>query len=135
MNFQELIILLPCHSLEDFPLHHEGDDAAGLLAAWTALWHPAFIHSAGKTPTWHRADDPPAELAGKLIVIPEVSESLILTGWPARAKNEGACVVRKTSDRGEILAAALAELDPLPQEIDPELVADFLALGLCYLQV
>ena len=35
---QELIILLPCHSLEDFPLHHEGEDAEGLLASWTALW-------------------------------------------------------------------------------------------------
>ncbi len=43
MNYQQLIVVLPCHSLEDFPTHHEGDDATGLLAAWTALWHPALI--------------------------------------------------------------------------------------------
>jgi len=135
MKFEELIILLPCHSLEDFPLHYEGDNATGLLAAWTALWHPAFIHSAGKTPTWYRADGPPEELRGRLLLIPEVSESLILTGWPARANNEGACVVRKLTHRSEMLESALAELDPLPQAVEPDLVADFLALGLCYLQV
>jgi hypothetical protein len=37
MKFQELLILLPCHSLEDFPTYHEGDDAHSLLASW---WPP-----------------------------------------------------------------------------------------------
>ena len=43
MKYQELIILLPCHSLEDFPTYHEGDDAHSLLASWSALWHPALL--------------------------------------------------------------------------------------------
>ncbi|HEY1068273.1 MAG TPA: hypothetical protein VGE52_19265, partial [Pirellulales bacterium] len=55
MKFEELIILLPCHSLEDFPLYHQGDEAEGLLAAWTALFHPAFLASAQTLPTWRRA--------------------------------------------------------------------------------
>ena len=50
MSYQQLIILLPCHSLEDFPVHHEGDDAAGLLAGWSALWHPQLIASAHTIP-------------------------------------------------------------------------------------
>jgi alpha-mannosidase len=101
-------------------------------------------------------------LADKLIVIPQVSESLLLAGWAQRATAEGACVIRKKIDRQEIIAAALAALDNPPQEgvagaersgapvaapgaplrsapatppqIDAELAADFLALGYAYLQ-
>ncbi len=58
MKYRESIILLPCHSLEDFPTHHEGDDAQGLLANWSALWHPALIASSESVPAWHRVDDP-----------------------------------------------------------------------------
>lgn len=138
MQFQELVILIPCHSLEDFPVHHEGDEAAGLLASWTALWHPALLAAAGKAPQWARADDPPQELRDKLVVIPQASESLLLAGWAQRAASEGACVVRKQTDRQEIVKAALAALDDAAKgdaaEIDPELVADFFALGYAYLQ-
>ena len=27
MQYQDLVILLPCHSLEDFPTYHDGEDA------------------------------------------------------------------------------------------------------------
>lgn len=144
MKFQELIVLLPCHSLEDFPVHYEGVESEGLLSAWSALWHPALLASAGRMPTWHRADAPPDELAGRLLVIPSASESLLLAGWASRAKNEGAHVVRKLHKRDEIIANALAALDPPDGEeaegdpaspLDPTLVSDFLALGTCYLLV
>lgn len=134
MKFKEVLILLPCHSLEDFPLHYEGTEAENLLACWTAMWHPAFIASAAAMPTWARADDPPEELADKLIVVPRVSESMLLAGWPARAKNEGACVLRKMDSRDEMVATALAALDDVPADLDPELVADFHALGYAYLE-
>src|SRR5271163_339428 len=135
MKFEELIVLLPCHSLEDFPVHYEGPDAAGLLATWSALWHPALLASAGRLPAWFRADGPPDALTGRLILIPGASESLLLAGWTARAKGEGACLIRKLHDRGAIVAAALAELDGGDQAVDAELAADFLALGTCYLLV
>lgn len=135
MKYEQLLILLPCHSLEDFPLYHEGDEAESLLAAWSALWHPALLHAAGAMPTWERADEPPEELANRLIVIPQVSESLVLAGWPARANKEGACVIRKKIRRGEMLAEALAELDGGAGDVDPDLAADFLALGSTYLQM
>ena len=60
MKYQELLILLPCHSLEDFPTYHEGEDAESLLSSWSALWHPALLASAGQAPTWRRIDEPPA---------------------------------------------------------------------------
>lgn len=57
-NYSKLLIVLPCHSMEDFPIHHRGHEAANLLASWTALWHPALIASAGKMPGWHQTDNP-----------------------------------------------------------------------------
>lgn len=152
MKIEELVVLLPCHSLEDFPTHHEGEEAEGLLGAWSALWHPKLIANCGKAPSWSRADAPPENLKRKLIVIPQISESLLLTGWPTRAKTEGAKIIRKTAKRADVVAAALAiaaEPEPAgaafppadpstpPQvaEIPADLIADFLALGTCYLLV
>ncbi len=135
MRFAELAILLPCHSLEDFPLYHSGAEADGLLACFTALWHPALVASAKKLPTWYRADDPPEELNGVLLTIPQVSETVMLAGWAARAASEGACVVRNEHDRDEILRQALAGLGPDVPQVDAELAADFLALGFGYLQI
>jgi alpha-mannosidase len=135
MKYEDLLILLPCHSLEDFPTHHSGDDAAGLLAGWSALWHPALIASTQKMPSWFRADSPPDVLANKLVIVPGVSQSEIPTGLAQRAKESGAVVVRDEIDRGKILEQALAPLDPSEHETDPELAADFLALGYCFLQV
>lgn len=135
MKYQELIILLPCHSLEDFPTHHHGDDAQGLLANWSALWHPALLAAADALPRWYRADDPPEEVAGRLIAVPSVSQAQIPTGFAQRAKGDGACLVRNKLDRAEIVRTALESLDGGDGGIDPELAADFLALGYCYLQI
>jgi alpha-mannosidase len=133
MPYQELLILLPCHSLEDFPTHHEGDDAAGLLACWTALWHPALIASAGKAPTWMRVDDPPSEFEGRLIAVPNVAKDRLPTGYPQRAKEGGAVLIRNLVHREEMVAAALQPLEPTP--ISADLAADFLALGYAFLEV
>src|SRR5688572_10448134 len=111
MSYQELLILLPCHSLEDFPTHHEGEEAEGLLACWTALWHPALMASAASAPAWCRVDDPPDEVAGKLIVVPNVSKDRLPTGYVQRAKEAGATLIRNLVRRDEIIAAALAPLE------------------------
>ncbi|HEX7447525.1 MAG TPA: hypothetical protein VF306_08265 [Pirellulales bacterium] len=134
MKYTELAILLPCHSLEDFPVYQEGQEAEGLLAAWSALWHPALIASAGRLPTWYRADNPPDEVAGRLFIVPASSEPMLLAGWVNRAADGGAVVVRKLHRRDEMLAAALAGRDQ-PTQVDGDLPADFLALGLTYLLV
>ena len=134
MAYAELAILLPCHSLEDFPVYQEGPEAEGLLAAWSSLWHPALLASAQRLPTWYRADSPPDDVADRLFVIPAPSEPLLVAGWTSRAHDERACVVRKIRSRDEIVATALAKLPDAPP-VDRELAADFLALGLCYLLV
>ena len=135
MKFDEACVLLPCHSLEDFPTHYERAAAEGLLAAWSALWHPRLLAECGRLPTWYRAEGPPDALAGRLIIVPQSSEPLLLAGWAARAAQEGAHLVRKLVRRDEIVAAALAGLDGPATAIDPELAADFLALGYGYLAV
>jgi alpha-mannosidase len=120
--------------LEDFPTHHDGEEAHSLLACWSALWHPALIASAAAAPTWRRVDDPPQELAGRLMVLPTMSASRLPTGYAQRAKEEGAVLIRKTTSREEIVRLALAGLDEVPT-IDAELAADFLALGFTFLTV
>ena len=135
MNYQQLIVLLPCHSLEDFPTHHEGEDAAGLLAAWTALWHPALIASTGKMPSWYRADSPPEDVTNKLIVVPGVSQSQLPTGFLQRAESESACLISSQLDRSRIIEAAVDRLETAISPAAEALVADFLALGYCFLQV
>lgn len=134
MNYSDLTVLLPCHSLEDFPLYHEGAEADGLLAAWSALWHPALVAAARKIPGWQRADTPPTDVAGRLIVVPGVSYDRLPVGFVARAKTDGATLIAKATGRQEIVEAALATLDAAPT-VDADLAADFLALGYAKLQV
>ncbi len=135
MKFQELVILLPCHSLEDFPTHHSGDEAEGLLSAWSSLWHPALLASARSVPNWARADAPPENIAGKLLVCPQVAQELLLAGFAGRCKNDGAVLIRKCTTRQQILEKALAELDGGAGGVSDDLAADFLALGYCRIQV
>lgn len=135
MNYQQLIVLLPCHSLEDFPTHHEGDDAAGLLAAWTALWHPALIAQAGRMPSWQRADAPPESLTDKLIVVPGLSQSQLPSGFLERAESDAACVIQAEQNRERIIQTALAGLELSPPPAVEAWTPDFLALGYCFLQV
>ena len=133
-SFQELIVLLPCHALEDFPTYLEETDADGLLSACTALWHPALLHSTRKLPTWCRADVPPLELTERLLIVPPVTEGWLACDFTERAKNERAVVIRGLHSRTEIAAEALLSLVD-PAVFDAEMVADFFALGFCRLQV
>jgi alpha-mannosidase len=135
MTYQQLIILLPCHSLEDFPTHHEGEEAEGLLANWTAAWHPSFLASIEAIPSWFRAESPPEDVTNALILVPGVSQSELPAGFTQRAERSGACVICGKLDRNEMIETALGHMQGLEKDIDSELAADFLALGYCYLQV
>ena len=111
MTYRESCILLPCHSLEDFPLHYEGDDAAGLLAAWTALWHPALLAADRQPdPNGGAAIVLPARSTGRLILAPGVSLHEIPTDFAERATTEGAVFIQGNLPREEILRQALAPL-------------------------
>jgi alpha-mannosidase len=134
-QFAELLILLPCHSLEDFPTYHEGDDSQSLLANWSALWHPELLASAGVAPEWKRIEDPPQELPNRLIAVPTVCVQRLPTGYAQRVKEAGGLLIRGKTSRQEIVDAALAFLGPRTNAVSEDLAADFLALGYGYLQV
>jgi alpha-mannosidase len=134
MKFTDLTVLLPCHSLEDFPTYYEGSQADELLVAWCALWHPAALASAGSVPRWQRIDDPPSELAGRVLAIPPFCVDRLPAGFLARAEQEAACVVR-AADCPAARATLLAGLDGGGASVAAELADDFLALGFCQLQV
>ena len=53
----ELVLLLPCHSMDDFPTENVGDEADCLLTYWTAPWHPSLILATGHAPKWTSIDD------------------------------------------------------------------------------
>ena len=89
MKFDELLILLPCHSLDDFPTHLKPAEAEGLLACWSAMWHPRLIAATGKIPGWRPAAALSDSLAEKLIVIPPSVESMVPSDLGARAQREG----------------------------------------------
>ncbi|REK17186.1 MAG: hypothetical protein DWQ37_06875 [Planctomycetota bacterium] len=129
MKFSELTVLLPCHGLEDFPVYLEGAEADAVLAAWCAPWHPALVAAAQRVPVWHRIDIPPGSLAEMFLAVPPFCTDRLPSGYLTRAEQEGALVVTP---------ANLHEASATPAgaaEIDPEAVADFMALGFCRLQM
>lgn len=133
MKYTDLAILLTCHSLEDFPVHHTGSDANSLLANWTALWHPRLIAEAEKIPKWIQTFEVPENCEGYLFVAPTTSDTELQTGFAQRVKEEGGLLVRRKETREEIFEQVFAEHSEM--ELDSSLTADFLALGYCYLQI
>ncbi len=135
MQLEDLVVLLPCYSLEDLPLEWAPDEAESLLSAWSALYHPALLVAAARTPRWFRADDPPSDATGKLIVVPQCCESRLPMSWLESAECSGACILRNIADRADTVDRALACVDADLSRLDPALAEDFLALGYCNLLV
>jgi alpha-mannosidase len=134
MGFSKTILLLPCHSLEDFPTHNEGDEAEGLLSAWCCGWHPRILAATGNLPQWSRADDPPQDLTDKLIVIPAVSQAELPSGFVKKAREAGATVITE-DEFPQMVDSALAALDDSGPALDEGTVSDFFALAYAYLQI
>src|SRR3990170_8965940 len=116
MTIRRASLILPCSRLDDFPTHLTGDEAADLLAAWTALWHPALIAATGALPGWHPADDPPdpAQLDGELVLVPTAGRRRLASDWCDRLRATGPGnppPVDAAPSRDETLAAALRAAD------------------------
>ncbi|QDV50801.1 glycoside hydrolase family 38 N-terminal domain-containing protein [Gimesia fumaroli] len=140
MTYNDIVVLIPCHSLEDFPTELEEKDAESLLNAFAVAWHPELLASSRVIPSWHRSDEPPQFLADRLLLVPKTSEDWLPYGWIEEAESNGATVVSGKIHRDEMAAAALeplhAEAESASEsELSAELVADFYALGLCYIQL
>jgi alpha-mannosidase len=140
--YSKLLIVLPCHSMEDFPTHHRGSEAADLLAAWTSIWHPALIAGSQAIPIWHQADNPELNLDPEnsnplLVVIPAITQPVIDSQLQENLQSNSAIVIDDTSSREQIIQSAL-QSNPasakLAEQVDPDLAEDFLALGYAFLQ-
>lgn len=134
MKYNDLIVLVPCHSLEDFPTELGEEPAASLLNAFTILWHPSLLASTGAFPRWERSDESLTVQADRLVVVPTPCDEWVPSTWVERARREGCVVISGEHDREKMLHQALEPLE-LTHAVDSELVADFLALGTAYLQV
>jgi len=133
MTYNDLLVLIPSHSLEDFPTELGEKPAEGLLNPFAVIWHPALIASAQRLPRWRRADDTPPIEPNTLVLIPTKCSDQVPDSWVERARREGMNVVTGITERQPLIDAVLAPLDAVPA-LDPELVADFLAFGHVYIQ-
>lgn len=112
----QLSILIPCHSLEDFPTDLGESDAAGLLNAFAAAYHPVVLAATRELPAWRRADEPQPDatgaddLTGKIVIIPSCSTSWLPHRWIESATAAGAAVVEGISERQDLISELLAAL-------------------------
>ncbi len=135
MPFTTLTPVLPCRNRDDATEVRTSAHAGELLAARTALFHPALIAATGTIPRWSPAEAPPDDPAGHLMLLPPTAEQMLPEDWLSHAEQLGARLIRGHRERPAMVAAALATLDPPPPDVDAELCADFLALGFCHFVV
>ncbi|MCA9019247.1 MAG: hypothetical protein KDA74_03835, partial [Planctomycetaceae bacterium] len=143
MTYNDIVVLIPCHSLDDFPTELDEKEAESLLNAFAVAWHPELLASSRVIPSWHRSDEPPQFLADRLLLVPKTSEDWLPYGWIEEAEANGATVVSGKIHRQEMTEAALLPLHSSENEeeaaskpaLSADLVADFHALGFCYIQL
>ena len=114
MSYDELITLIPGHSLEDFPTELGEEPASSLLSAFSAMWHPVLIAKAECLPTWHRADEAVEVRPSRIVIVPTACQDFVPRGWSDRARREGMHVISGISQRDEMVEALLEPFD-VPQ--------------------
>lgn len=132
MSVSEVLVLIPSHSLEDFPSELGEKPAGSLLNAFAVAWHPACLLETRSLPRWHRADDQLVAQSDRLVIVPMSCDESITSEWVRVSQSTGAKVVRGYHERGPMLAATLTQLENSPP-IDADLANDFMALGTCWL--
>lgn len=140
---EDCFLLIPCTTLEDFPTQASEADARGLLAAWTAPWHPRWLARLGKLPQWFRADTIPSKLDRTVLLVPEASAKRLPSRFAAETSAAPDCCVFRAGCRAEFLAQMAAYLGEDAQPWELSLVgtertvdaSDFYALGYVWLQV
>lgn len=139
MSHERITVLLPCHSLEDFPVWSRGQEAEDLLAAWTAAWHPLLVATVGRMPSWRGIDRPADGLLGSVAIVPAAFDHRFdVTSHEASASDQvtvTTATVRHLSEVGGISAEAASLLGVSEQLglCQEDLVEDFYSLGLAWL--
>lgn len=136
MSYVSTSVLIPSHSLDDFPTDCREVEAEGLLNAFAVSCHPALLAETGQLPRWDRADLPPEEFEERLFFVPSVSAKQLPTAWMRRATDDRATVIANVDRREDLISHLIEKAGcSLPPEVDQELVADFYALGICRLML
>lgn len=129
-------LLLPCHSLEDFPTYLTGEDAAQMLTAWTVLWHPSVLLRSEGLPTWLPDDQAPPTIDGFRFLLPNFSTRQIDSYLKTAMEEDGAEFFKVPTDRNlacQVLFKTLGiQDDPVPPD---STAAEFYALSYTYLQI
>lgn len=139
MSHERITVLLPCHSLEDFPVWCRGNEAEDLLAAWTAAWHPLLVATVGRMPTWRGIDRPADGLASSVAIVPAAFDHRFdVSSHEAVAHDQAQIVtsaVRHLSRVEEIAAEAAVVLGVRDriEAVSESIVEDFYAVGLAWL--
>ncbi|MBM4074486.1 MAG: hypothetical protein FJ267_02430, partial [Planctomycetes bacterium] len=133
MSLQEVIVLIPSHSLEDFPSEQTDAEAASLLNSFAVAWHPELLAQTGVLPKWRRADESSSVHSGQLIFCPLVCDGWLPHGWIDDARSAGATVISGQHDRAEMIQDVITSLGD-SAKVSDETVSDFLSLGFCWLQ-
>ena len=136
-TLQQLVVILPCHTLEDFPVHHDEVNAASLLANWTAIWHPSLISQAQQIPQWVSSDFVNTAFDNALVLVPSICQENI-PFEVTDAVNAGAAeMVSAKTDRASIFQDPVVSkwIAAVAGQPADELVSDFFALGYAFLQV
>lgn len=134
MAFRDLVALFPCHSLEDFPIRHEGAEADSLLASWVGLWRPELVAAAGRAPSWQRVDYPDEDFTDCLTTISSIAVNSLSDDFFSRAQSQNALLIKSPLRREDVWEPAFARL-PDARRVSDDFAADFAALGYAYLQV
>lgn len=137
-NIERTGVVAPCEAITDYPTYYRGEDAASLLAAWTAAWRPGLIAQTGKLPEVVSPYMLPeaSDGAATLLLVSTPAESGEVTDWlsevRAAAESEAA-IVEGIVDRPDAIARMDSLLPNIPQATE-ELDREFFALGYAYQQ-
>ena len=139
----QCFVLIPSTTLEDFPKQTTDEHARGLLAAWTAPWHPRVLASVGRLPQWFRADTLPPKLDQALILVPDAASQRLPSRFADETAAAADCVVVRGGCRGDFLTGLFTALGLDESLRDARCDAaervvggdDFFALGYTWLQI
>ncbi|MCA9215545.1 MAG: hypothetical protein KDB27_20915 [Planctomycetales bacterium] len=134
MNLDKALLLVPTHCYDEFPVHHDGDEADELLACWTSLWHPQIVRISGHPPSWEKVDEQHGGLEKLLFVLPSISKDDATSSFRKRVETDEAILVEGLSDRDALVSRYYERLNIEPIELNDDIVRDFYALGYCFLQ-
>ncbi|MEM9411838.1 MAG: hypothetical protein AAGA30_12035, partial [Planctomycetota bacterium] len=133
-NLDQVIVVLPCHGLEDFPTHETGDVASSLLSNWTASWHPSLIAATGQMPDWVSKDFIHQKIENALVFLPQNVHADVPPEIVEAEASGLATIISGAVTRSEICDLTQYQ-KYVDEQIDDAFVADFFALGYAYLQI